>query len=181
MRQAVFYIHYNKYAYSSDIWIIVYSNWKNIFMNIIRYHSLFYNSILLDMNTFEYNQNLINKINDRINVLSLLYHFYLPLYDLKLTIASFGASTTLVNSYSYLFYNLLWAEREMHEMFGINFLFKKDNRKLLLDYSLTSFPMLKSFPVSGLIELFYSFIQNFLIYVSLGLFVSSKPEMVFDF
>lgn len=66
-------------------------------------------------------------------------------------------------------------------MFGIKFMGKKDNRHLLLDYSFTGFPMLKSFPVAGVAELFYSVNSSVISYYSLGLFESSKIENNFDF
>lgn len=45
-------------------------------------------------------------------------------------------------------------------MFGISFLQKKDNRRLLLDFSFIGYPLLKSYPVTGYVELFYSVIEQ---------------------
>ena len=45
-------------------------------------------------------------------------------------------------------------------MSGINYSFKKDVRKLLLDYSKNENPLLKDFPVEGFSEIFYDFFED---------------------
>lgn len=49
-------------------------------------------------------------------------------------------------------------------MFGISFSGKKDNRRLLLDFSFIGNPMLKSYPVTGFVEVFYSVIKQWIEY-----------------
>jgi NADH:ubiquinone oxidoreductase subunit C len=51
------------------------------------------------------------------------------------------------------------------EMFQINFILKKDNRNLLLDYTQNEHPMLKDFPCEGYKDLYYNFIEENLVYV----------------
>jgi NADH:ubiquinone oxidoreductase subunit C len=45
-------------------------------------------------------------------------------------------------------------------MSGVNYIFKKDIRKLLLDYSKNENPLLKDFPVEGFSEIFYDFFED---------------------
>ena len=45
-------------------------------------------------------------------------------------------------------------------MFGVNYYFKKDLRKLLLDYSSLENPMLKVYPSEGFFDVFYNFFDN---------------------
>jgi NADH:ubiquinone oxidoreductase subunit C len=45
-------------------------------------------------------------------------------------------------------------------MFNITFSFKKDSRKLLLDYSKNEAPMLKDFNSDGLSDVFYNFFED---------------------
>ena len=45
-------------------------------------------------------------------------------------------------------------------MFGLNFYFKKDIRKLLMDYSCIENPLLKSYPTEGKIDIFYNFFED---------------------
>lgn len=59
-----------------------------------------------------------------------------------------------------LYPNAGWLERELGEMYGINFLKKNDNRKLLLDYTKTEAPFLKDFPVEGYTDAFYNILTE---------------------
>lgn len=45
-------------------------------------------------------------------------------------------------------------------MFGIYFTHKLDSRKLLLDYTKQEYPLLKSYPCEGYNEVFYSLLDN---------------------
>ena len=45
-------------------------------------------------------------------------------------------------------------------MFGINFFFKKDLRKLLTDYSNLENPLLKNYPTEGFTDIFYNFFED---------------------
>jgi hypothetical protein len=45
-------------------------------------------------------------------------------------------------------------------MYGVNYFFKKDVRKLLLDYSSLENPMLKIYPTEGFFDVFYNFFDN---------------------
>lgn len=58
----------------------------------------------------------------------------------------------------------MWVEREISEMFGIQFEDKKDNRRLLLDFSYIGNPMLKSHPVTGFIEVYYNAFKQWIEY-----------------
>jgi NADH:ubiquinone oxidoreductase subunit C len=84
---------------------------------------------------------------------------------------------TIVNLYN----NLFWSEKEISEMHGIDFLESGDSRNLLLDYSLGGNPMLKSYSISGYLELIYNFILSALIYMKVWLFEASKTENKFDY
>lgn len=69
------------------------------------------------------------------------------------------------NTISELYINANWLERELAEMYGLQFSFKKDLRNLLLQYGDTSAPLKKSFPTIGFRETSYnvlvdSIVQN---------------------
>lgn len=49
-----------------------------------------------------------------------------------------------------------WFERELWEMFGVVFTFHPDLRRLLTDYGFRGHPLLKSYPLTGYSQLFYS-------------------------
>lgn len=54
-----------------------------------------------------------------------------------------------------LFDNLWWLEREASESYGIFFEFKEDHRNLLLEYLNVFRPGLRTFPSSGIFEVFF--------------------------
>lgn len=100
------------------------------------------------------------------NRILLYYIFYFYLIKLRLTIFLFS-NTNLSNivSIERNFDNAGWLEREVSEMFQINYILKKDNRNLLLDYTQNEHPMLKDFPTEGYKDLYYNFIEENLTYV----------------
>lgn len=65
-----------------------------------------------------------------------------------------------LTSIDLIYKNANWLEREVSEMSNVNYVFKKDVRKLLLDYSKNEYPMLKDFPVEGFSEIFYDFFED---------------------
>lgn len=100
------------------------------------------------------------------NRLIVYYIFYMYFLKIRLTIFSFyGGSESSVLSIEKNYENAGWLEREVSEMFQINFLLKKDNRNLLLDYSQNEHPMLKDFPTEGYKDLYYNFIEENLTYL----------------
>ena len=56
------------------------------------------------------------------------------------------------------------AERETFDMFGIFFQEHKNLRRLLTDYSFSGNPLKKDFPLSGFLEISYSFIKKSLVF-----------------
>jgi len=129
----------------------------------LKYNSLFYNSILLELGTL-----------DLLNRLLLFYIYYLPTYGFKcLNVAKTGYKTS-IPSVSSFFLNAGWSERENSEMSGVYYTEKNDNRHLLLDYSFLGNPILKSFPVFGYFELIYDGNNNQVIYKKIN-FSNSEP------
>lgn len=61
-----------------------------------------------------------------------------------------------ISSITSLYKNANWAEREVWDLYGINFLNHPDLRRILTDYGFEGFPLRKDFPLSGYKELTYS-------------------------
>jgi len=116
--------------------------------------------MLLDINSFDYNKQIEINNNKKINVNCLIYYFFLSKLNLKLNIYSFVSEISKLQSISHIFNNSQWVERELAEMYGIYFLNKMDSRNLLLDYSYFGYPLLKIFPVTGNIEIYFNFLKN---------------------
>lgn len=60
--------------------------------------------------------------------------------------------------------NANWLEREVAEMYGLQFSPKADARNLLLDYTMAENPMRRSFPCVGEYEVFYNPLDEGLTY-----------------
>ena len=87
------------------------------------------------------------------------------MYFLKIRLTLLQLTNLNTNSVDSVYLNSSWLEREVSEMYGVNYINKNDNRSLLLDYSRNEFPMLKDFPVEGFYEIYYDFFENKLAYI----------------
>lgn len=101
--------------------------------------------------------------------------------NLKIFLFYIGFEESFIATGSNIFNNLLWSEREINEMHGIEFIYKCDSRHLLLDFSFTGNPMLKSFSVVGYYEIVYNTISSKIDYVKLMLLESTKVDNIFDY
>ena len=138
---------------------------KNSFygLNMFLKKELFYsNSFLVEMSaidTLKYNKIIPESeffnFKDRFLVYSIYYFYFI-----KIKITLVQSTNNNLNSIDTIYKNASWLEREVSEMFGINFINKKDNRSLLLDYSRNEFPLLKDFPTEGYYEIYYDFFEN---------------------
>ena len=132
-------------------------------LNLFIKKELFYNSsFLVEMSaidTLKYNKIIPDveffNFKDRFLVYSVYYFYFI-----KVRITFVQSTNNNVDSIDSIYKNASWLEREVSEMFGINFTNKKDNRSLLLDYSRNEFPMLKDFPTEGYRDIFYDFFEN---------------------
>ena len=126
----------------------------------------FWNSSLVDMSAIDAS-NFKNQSNNLDffffkNNIIIFYVYYFYFLKIKVNISVFYnfLKKDLVNSIEIIYNNSAWAEREVSEMFGINFFFKKDLRKLLTDYSNLENPLLKSYPTEGFVDIFYNFFED---------------------
>lgn len=146
-----------------------------------RLSSLFYTTQLIDIFSYELplyknftepNASYKNISNSATSVLTV-YNFHSLFFQERFFLFLFNFSnkanflifkkTFSVASLTELFYAGNWLEREVAELNGVNFFFKKDLRNLMLQYGDTSLPFQKSFPSIGVKELFYDPIRDTLI------------------
>lgn len=152
--------------------ILIPSNWFyaiNIFLKkeiLLSNITLIENSAIDSSNyNIQNNENNLNKdslenyfLN---NKLIVFYNYYN--YFLKNKITLFLILNNLcksVDSIDRIFNNANWLERETSEMYGINYRWKTDTRKLLLDYSKIEHPLLKEFQCEGTQDVFYNIFNN---------------------
>jgi len=106
--------------------------------------SLLHQSVLTDLFG-------VDKLNHGIEINWILWSYEFELtYKLRLL-----TSYSLISSY-WLWPSANWFEREIWEMFGITFQGHPDLRRLLTDYGFRSYPLLKSYPLSGYFQVSYS-------------------------
>lgn len=97
----------------------------------------------------------------------LVYNLHNLLHNNRLFIFTKLSGTSSrnfsVNTVSELYINANWLERELAEMYGLQFVFKKDLRNLMLQYGDTSTPFKKSFPVIGFRETSYNVLSDLVV------------------
>ena len=98
-------------------------------------------------------------INNKLIVFYVYYFYYLKI-KINLSLIYNFLTKSHFQSIDLVYNNAGWIERETSEMFGINYSFKKDLRKLLLDYSTLENPLLKLYPSEGFFDVFYNFFDN---------------------
>ena len=157
----------------ATLFVTVFKSYKSIFLNCYTYliispqsldlfnlllfsNPLFINTKLFDVSAF------INNLSA--NTFKVLYYVYkLPSFSTWLVLflpyenlTSNSKALPKVLSVEKLFKAASWAEREVSELFGIFFLSKVTNRKLITDYFFKVYPLLKWVPSVGFTEVYCS-------------------------
>jgi NADH-quinone oxidoreductase subunit C len=178
-KYSIFYINFLNKLHNFSLNLLILNSWIYNYIIFLKYSSFFFKTMLIDINSFDYNKNFVLNNKKKISINCIIYYFFLSKFNIKINLFSFTSEINKVQSISNLFNNALWTERELAEMFNINFLNKLDNRNLLLDYSYIGYPLLKLFPVTGNVELYYNFLKNWISYTALILKESSKTEFFY--
>jgi len=75
----------------------------------------------------------------------------------------------IINSLTSIFPSSNWMEREVFDMYGINFKNHPDLRRILTDYGFNGYPLRKDFPLTGFNEVRYSEDKKKVIYETVKL------------
>ena len=169
-----------QFLHIKSIYVYIYNNWLYFYGLFIRYSTLLYKVYFIELNAFEVNKTLAFKNSISTNLNIIMHIFYSSRLLQKFIFLSHNTSSLLSKTFNNLFQNITWPEREISEMFGINFLRKKDNRRLLLDFSFIGYPMLKSYPVTGYVELFYSVLEQWLVYNGCIFVEGEKQNVIYN-
>lgn len=151
----------NKSMEFNTITIWIDSSWYFLINQIFKNEYYYQNSWITEQTCVDNFFNDSLKKNSRINLYNIYYSYHNKFRTILITNES-----KFLYSIDILFKNCNWLERETSEMYGINFLFKQDTRKLLLDYSKIEHPMLKDFPSEGFTDVFYDIMDNQITYVN---------------
>lgn len=152
----------NKTMEFNTITVWINPTWYYLTNQIMKHEYYYQNTWLTEQSAIDNSYNtLLLKQNSKITFYNIYYSYFTKFRTLLLS----NVDTNIVSVDS-LFKNCNWLERETSEMYGINFLFKSDTRKLLLDYSKIEHPLLKDFPSEGVKDVFYDILDNQVTYVS---------------
>lgn len=150
----------------NSFFIYLSQNWFYTLNLMFKNELNFSNSSLIDITGFDSKELSLNKhiIASSKIILDYTYYFYKLKLRLNILINYSELNNTRLQSIDKVYSNSNWLEREVSEMYGINYIFKTDCRKLLLDYSCIENPMLKDFATEGNKSFFYSFFENQVIF-----------------
>jgi NADH:ubiquinone oxidoreductase subunit C len=116
-------------------------------VSIIKNHTLCLLTSVVDIAVYDISAKKL-RFSIVYNLLSIQHNFRLNIY---IKVSDQQKVPTLTNLYS----SADWLEREVWDMFGINFKAHPDLRRILTDYGFNNFPLRKDFPLRGFSEVLY--------------------------
>jgi len=157
-------------AVTSNHYILyVPKQWKFSLISALKYEAATSLTFLVESTAIDtYKYNLFNR-NEMyeigVNRMLRIDNYFSLFNRIRYTIIE-SASKQPFYSSSTLFKNAIWLEREFLEMYGPLLDTIYDTRNLLLEYSFTDNPMLKTYPTEGFVDIYYDFFRDQLCYVN---------------
>ena len=103
---------------------------------------------LIDITAVDYPEN-----TERFKI---VYLFLSHEFNQRIIISYFISENEFVSSLTSIFPSANWMEREVFDMYGVNFKDHPDLRRILTDYGFQGHPLRKDFPLTGHTEVRYS-------------------------
>lgn len=143
--------------------------WKYSLLAALKYETSTSLTFLVESTIVDtYKYNLFTNIESydlSVNRMLRIDNYFSLFNRVRYTILESSGKQPLYSSTTF-FKNAVWLEREFLEMYGptINTIY--DSRNLLLEYSFTDNPMLKTYPTEGFVDIYYDFFRDQLCYVN---------------
>ncbi len=103
---------------------------------------------LIDITAVDYPEN-----TERFKMVYLLLSHE---FNKRVTLDFYIKENDMINSISSIYPSANWMEREVFDMYGINFKNHPDLRRILTDYNFKGYPLRKDFPLTGHEEVRYN-------------------------
>lgn len=142
--------------------------WKHAVTAAIKYETATSLTYLVDSTAIDtYSYDIFNKFEDHSVEFTRMLRFdnYYSLFNRTRYTIIEAITKTPLKTAAFFFKNAVWLEREFLEMYGPAFSTTYDTRNLLLEYSFTENPMLKTYPSEGFSDVYYDFFRDQLCYV----------------
>ena len=94
----------------------------------------------------------------------IVYLFLSHEFNTRLILDFWIHENEIINSITEIYPSANWMEREVYDMYGVNFKNHPDLRRILTDYNFEGFPLRKDFPLTGHKEVRYSEDEKKVIY-----------------
>ena len=94
----------------------------------------------------------------------IVYLFLSHEYNQRLILKYFISENEIIPSLTSIFPSANWMEREVFDMYGVNFKDHPDLRRILTDYGFKGHPLRKDFPLTGHTEVRYDDLEKKVIY-----------------
>jgi len=144
-------------------------SWKLSFITALKYETASSLSYMVESTMLDtYNYDLFFRDEEHSFELSRFLRLdnYYSLFNRSRYSTIEASSKQPLFSSAIMYKNAVWLEREFLEMYGGLLNSTHDQRNLLLEYSFTENPLVKTYPTEGFLDIYYDFFSDQLCYVN---------------